>query len=119
MLAYKYPGNIRELKNIIERAAALAAAETIADEQILFQKNSPVAKNEIPSITDTGNFLPVGDAGGDKSDFFNGNTIVKLEDLERRYILSILSFAKGNRQRAALLLGISERTLYRRLRDYE
>ncbi len=44
---------------------------------------------------------------------------MELGELQRRYILSVLTHTKGNREQAAALLGISERTLYRRLRDYE
>lgn len=46
-------------------------------------------------------------------------TIIELCELERRYILSILKYTADNRERAAALLGISERTLYRRLKEYE
>ena len=42
-----------------------------------------------------------------------------LENLEREHILRILNDRSGNRERAAAVLGISTRTLYRKLRDYE
>ncbi|HYY98043.1 MAG TPA: helix-turn-helix domain-containing protein, partial [Pyrinomonadaceae bacterium] len=44
---------------------------------------------------------------------------VTLEQLERRHILRVLEEANGNRERAAAILGISARTLYRKLREYE
>ena len=44
---------------------------------------------------------------------------VTLEQLERQHILRVLEEANGNRERAAAILGISARTLYRKLREYE
>ena len=44
---------------------------------------------------------------------------VTLEQLEREHILRILKESDGNRERAAAILGISSRTLYRKLREYE
>src|SRR5437588_459314 len=54
--------------------------------------------------------------------FYRLNVIplpVTLDELERRHILRVLEDAGGNRERAAAILGISSRTLYRKLRDYE
>ena len=113
---YDFPGNVRELKNIIERAAALSAGDRIESDQIYFQKYS--ASPAKPKFSSNGKM----ETPPDLSSVFEvsaENSIVKLDDLERRYILSILALTKGNRERAADLLGISERTLYRRLRDYE
>ena len=107
--SYDYPGNVREMKNIIERAAVLAIGDQIAAENLYFQKangSGRVFNDQSASLSFDPNDLT------DKA-------IVKLEDLERRYILSVLKYTSGNRERAAALLGISERTLYRRLRDYE
>ena len=42
-----------------------------------------------------------------------------LEELEREHILRVLDDSEGNRERAAAILGISSRTLYRKLREYE
>ncbi|HZG51113.1 MAG TPA: helix-turn-helix domain-containing protein, partial [Pyrinomonadaceae bacterium] len=42
-----------------------------------------------------------------------------LEELERQHILRVLEETGGNRERAAIILGISARTLYRKLREYE
>ncbi len=114
LLEYHYPGNIRELKNIVERAAALTSGETIEEAHIFFQ-TAPSADESALKNPDE-NFSPINIVN---FDLLDGKLIIRLEELERRYILSILGFSEGNRERAAALLGISERTLYRRLRDYE
>ncbi|HEX8263868.1 MAG TPA: sigma-54 dependent transcriptional regulator [Pyrinomonadaceae bacterium] len=112
---YDFPGNARELKNIIERAVALSPGDCIESDLIYFQKIMSPPENNPSSNGESRQPLDLSSA----FDFSTENSIVKLEDLERRYILLILSYTKGNRERAADLLGISERTLYRRLRDYE
>jgi two-component system response regulator HydG len=49
----------------------------------------------------------------------NESEILSLDELERRYILRALKILNGNRSRAATLLGLDRRTLYRRLERYE
>jgi two-component system, NtrC family, response regulator AtoC len=96
--AHDWPGNVRELRNCLERAAALAQGDTIEADQVL--PPSAVQPAE-------------GKAGE------TGTTPVTLDELERRHILRVLEDAGGNRERAAAILGISARTLYRKLREYE
>ncbi|MDQ6788110.1 MAG: sigma-54 dependent transcriptional regulator [Acidobacteriota bacterium] len=112
---YNFPGNIRELKNIIERAAALASNDVIKPDQVIFQKSASEAENSNGLAPDHPH------SAGLSLDLTisSSKSIVELAELERRYILAILNFTKGNRERAASLLGVSERTLYRRLREYE
>jgi transcriptional regulator with PAS, ATPase and Fis domain len=97
--SHDWPGNVRELRNALERAAALAAADsdTIEADQLL-----PPA----PSRGDEG--------GADAPD----PSPMTLDQLERQHILRVLEESGGNRERAAAILGISARTLYRKLREY-
>jgi len=95
---YDWPGNVRELRNALERAAALAAADTIEADQVLPAAAGPPQEGKADA------------AGGPPA---------TLEELERRHILRVLEDAGGNRERAAAILGISSRTLYRKLREYE
>jgi DNA-binding NtrC family response regulator len=98
LTAYDWPGNVRELRNCLERAAALAAADEIEADQVLpaADSRSPEGPAEAPD-----------------------SPPATLDELERRHILRVLEDAGGNRERAAAILGISSRTLYRKLREYE
>jgi DNA-binding NtrC family response regulator len=96
--AYDWPGNVRELRNALERAAALATSDQIEADQIL-----PAAAKQSEE----------GEAAATAS------PPATLDELERRHILRVLEDAGGNRERAAAILGISSRTLYRKLREYE
>jgi transcriptional regulator with PAS, ATPase and Fis domain len=96
LLAYPWPGNVRELRNYMERAAAISAADTIDADQI-----PELSSGEIGEAV-TRDPVPR-----------------KLEELEREHILHVLRQSEGNRERAAAILGISSRTLYRKLREYE
>src|SRR5881409_2011800 len=97
LTAYEFPGNVRELENVIERAFAMGARE-----QITFT-NLPTLGNAIAipatSATATG-------------------TVPRLADVEKDLILRALAFYKDDKEAAASALGISRRTIYRRLKEY-
>ncbi|MDT5270105.1 MAG: hypothetical protein QOH49_2291 [Acidobacteriota bacterium] len=97
--AYDWPGNVRELRNALERAAALASADSdiIEADQLLPSNTS----QNVEGKTDT-----------------SATTPMTLDQLERQHILRVLEEHGGNRERAAAILGISARTLYRKLREY-
>ena len=92
LLAASWRGNVRELRNVLERAAILAEGDTIDAPHIWIEDaDKPVA----PS-----------------------NEVKPLVELEREAILHALEVVGGNRRRAAELLGIGERTLYDKLKKY-
>ncbi|MDT7779786.1 MAG: two-component system, NtrC family, response regulator HydG [Acidobacteriota bacterium] len=99
LASHDWPGNVRELRNTLERAAALAAADLIEADQIL----PPDSATSQP---------------GDEKTHAHAAAPITLEQLERQHILRALEEANGNRERAAAVLGISARTLYRKLREY-
>jgi two-component system, NtrC family, response regulator AtoC len=96
--AYDWPGNVRELRNTLERAAALATDDQLTAEQLL---------------------LPMTQTRSTVNAQSSANAPPTLEALEREHILRVLAEAGNNRERAAAILGISARTLYRKLREYE
>ena len=100
LLAYDWPGNVRELENCMERVSALARFEQ-------------AALDDLPDNLRGGQHAAAG-SGSDQ-----GEEIVKLEELERRHILRVLKVADGNKSRAAELLGLDRRTLYRKLDQYQ
>jgi DNA-binding NtrC family response regulator len=97
---YAWPGNVRELENVIERALALAK-----DGVILPSDLPPEIAQEEGATTSTAPAGP-GALVDDRP---------TLAELERRYIELILRETGGNKKRAAEILGIDRRTLYRTL----
>ncbi len=100
LIKYHFPGNVRELENIIQRAAVLARKSIITTKDL---PSHVWAAAEQP--TDVADGLPSGlnDA---------------VEQLERKMIGSALAEASGNQSRAAELLGINERTLRYKMSKY-
>ncbi|HEY0173521.1 MAG TPA: sigma-54 dependent transcriptional regulator [Pyrinomonadaceae bacterium] len=99
--SYDWPGNVRELRNTLERAAALASAgsDRLEADHILPPSPAPSAEGRTPAAAPA--------------------APMTLDQLERQHILRVLEEQAGNRERAAAVLGISARTLYRKLREYE
>jgi two-component system response regulator HydG len=102
-LAYEWPGNVRELENCVERAVALARYSHISAEDL---------PERIRSFRQRA-LSPSGAAEEGRQE-----EILPLDELERRHILRTLKSVDGNQARAAALLGLDRRTLYRRIEKY-
>jgi transcriptional regulator of acetoin/glycerol metabolism len=94
MESYAWPGNVRELSHVIERAIALG----------------PGTRLDVPDLpphmhTETGRAA-------------EPPTSERLDDVEKAHILAVLKNTGGNRARAAAILGIDRKTLYRKLLRY-
>jgi len=102
MLAYDWPGNVREMENCLERAYAFTSGTLIQTTDLPREvANLPLAE---PSN---------GNGNG------NGNgKIIPMAELERQTILSAINELNGDKLQAARLLGIGKTTLYRELKDY-
>jgi len=96
LMSFSWPGNVRELENMIERLVVLARGQQI----------------DAPDI-------PAADQSSSEQ-FFGSSTrdMPTLEDLEKRYIEFILEKTGGKKEKAAQILGINRRTLYRKEKDY-
>ncbi|MBX3415616.1 MAG: sigma-54-dependent Fis family transcriptional regulator [Pirellulales bacterium] len=101
LLAYDWPGNVRQLRNVIE-SMVVVDYDGVLDLDDLPPELSGEPETPAPSAQ--------GAAAG-----LVGRP---LEEIERYYIEQTLRFAGGNREEAARLLGIGERTLYRKIKEY-
>jgi two-component system response regulator AtoC len=100
---YDYPGNVRELRNIVERAVILSSGETVASGCIMLTAGTRPA-------TPVGTFFSV--------DVASDGQPPPLADLERDYIARLLVFTGGNRSQVARLLGVSYPTVAKKISDY-
>jgi len=105
LMAYDWPGNIRQLKNTIERMIVLDM-DGVLDVDDLPDEIAPVAGE-----SGDGGALPA-QAG---TDALIGRP---LSEVEKYYIQRALELTNGKREEAASLLGIGERTLYRKIKEY-
>jgi len=106
--SYDWPGNVRELRNLIQRAWLLCEEDGITEELIGSWIQS--AERMSPCADDLRRYGP-------EQDPIHGLVGSKLRDVEDALILATLEGEKGNRTKAAAVLGVSPRTLYNRLRQ--
>ena len=99
--AHPRPGNVRELRNVIERAAILAHDGTVRPEHLSLESTRATAPKTAPG---TGPSLPL--------------TSLRLKDLEEALVRHALDSCAGNRSLAARELGINRTTLYAKLKAY-
>jgi two-component system response regulator HydG len=97
---YNWPGNIRQLRNYIRTMVVMSDSDTIETK-------------DIPSEIHQVRQLP-GQVSGT-----NGLGGVSLNKLEKQAIVDTLAKVRNNREQAAKVLGIGERTLYRKIKEYE
>jgi DNA-binding NtrC family response regulator len=105
---YPWPGNIRELRNVIERLSVLADSQVLTVDAlptaIAKAGQEPADPAGLPGPTDAAR----SDGGGD----------LTLDDVERHHILRTLERHRWNKKRVAGILGIDTKTLYNKLRRY-
>jgi len=103
MLNYPWPGNVREIKNIIERVMSLHIAD-----QVLYT-HLPAEIRKHKKIT----------ANNIIDDILSEESFMTLEDLEKKYIEKVLKYTGGNKTRASGILGIHATSLFRKLKSWQ
>jgi two-component system response regulator HydG len=98
LMAYPWPGNIRQLRNVVENMVVLASGDKIAVDDLppdIYKGPEQLASTQLGHL-----------AG------------ISLEEAEKELIRNTLKMVDGNREQAANILGIGERTLYRKIKEY-
>ena len=99
-------GNVRELRNVVERACILADSEFISEREFATSLSQGAAQVRTPATAQS-SAAATAPAAGDS-----------LSTVERDHILDVLARAGGNKAKAARMLGLDRRSLYRRLDAY-
>lgn len=104
---YHWPGNVRQLENVLERAFNMVEAEEILPEHLpayLWEVRKPQETHDYDIATRLG---------------FSANLANAKQNLERQQILEVLERTRGNKSEAARLMGITRTTLYQKLQKYK
>ncbi len=110
--AYSWPGNVRQLRNVIEKMVVLASGEKLMPEDVpdeVLQPAAPMAAT--PAVASPAAPLPATPAADPAPK-------ATLAEQEKAQILAVLAECKNNKSQAALKLGISRRTLHRKLNEW-
>ena len=102
--SYPWPGNVRQLRNVIESMVVVDCAETLDVDDLPLELEPGAAPAAAAVDAGTGIAALVGR---------------RLDDVERIFITETLKLTGGNREQAAELLGIGERTLYRKIKEFK
>ena len=97
LMSHPWPGNVRQLRNVIENMVVLADGDKLTADDL---------PDDLVGRDGAGD-QPLADLAG-----------ISLEEAEKQLIANTLKMVDGNREQAATMLGIGERTLYRKIKDY-
>lgn len=106
--SYGWPGNVRQLRNVIESMVVVDCDETLDVDDLPLELEPAAAPAAATGIT-----------GVDLHAGLSALVGRPLEEVERIFITETLRLTGGNREQAAELLGIGERTLYRKIKEYQ
>jgi DNA-binding NtrC family response regulator len=107
LMGHGWPGNVRQLRNAVELMVALVPDHSADDPAAPAARLGP--ENIPPDLRP---------ASGEPTAGLSGLTGISLEQAERELIRNTLKLTNGNREQAAKILGIGERTLYRKIKEY-
>jgi DNA-binding NtrC family response regulator len=117
MCVYDWPGNVRELENCIQRLVAINSGPSLDKNDLPSTVLGALAAEQASQAV----LLPAPANGvsASASPHVDPQRVWSLEELEKRAIGDALAHTRGDRARAALLLGIGRTTLYRKLKQYQ
>jgi transcriptional regulator with GAF, ATPase, and Fis domain len=147
LLTYNWPGNVRELKNTIESVLALNTEKILTEQHFIHlipkvqevesTRNLPIFTRKLPEDVDREiiyralfelkkDILEIKDILLKKNESLNSAVLnnseqemLDIEEIEKNAIIKALEKTHWNKRKAAKLLNISERTLYRKIKDYD
>ncbi|MGL4594548.1 MAG: sigma-54 interaction domain-containing protein, partial [Thermoguttaceae bacterium] len=127
LLHFDWPGNVRQLRNIVESMVVVDVDEMIGIDDLPEELGGIVTINTVPNNSATQKELQsdlkhefTGDEStGEASSDLQNLVGQSLEEIEKRFIIETLRVTGGNREESANMLGIGERTLYRKIREYK
>lgn len=99
LLYYNWPGNVRELRNTIERAVVLTKFDNLTLEDLPENIKNYKSQYNLNNI--------------------HNEELITLDELEKRYISSVLKSCKNNYSKVSKILGIDRTTLYRKIKQYK
>ena len=102
LMAYDWPGNVRQLRNVIESMVVVDYDGVLDVDDLPPELAGGASRRQRRAATD-----------------LNGLVGKPLAEIERLFIAETLKATGGNREEAASMLGIGERTLYRKIKEYE
>ena len=115
---YGFPGNVRELRNIVIRLSTKYGGKTVSDQQLLAEldwEEPPHSPN--PAGSDLKASFESARRHLQTQKYFSLD--LALKELERSYVEAALEITHGNLSQAARLLGVHRTTLYSRMQAYE
>ncbi len=115
LASYHWPGNIRELENVIERAVNLAGSEKILPDNLPHNIAGNHNRRPISTVSKQNNIQASSPNDTDSED---NNSVSSIKYVEHQAIIEALTKTGGNMQKSADMLGIGRRTLYRKINKY-
>ncbi|MBX3387085.1 MAG: sigma-54-dependent Fis family transcriptional regulator [Phycisphaeraceae bacterium] len=118
LTAYSWPGNVRQLLNVVQNMVVMAAGSAAEAGSAVIALDVRHIPEEIRSADGPGETGEAADTPGGAGAGTGSLAGTSLEQIEKRAIRETLRLTGGNREKAAQMLGIGERTLYRKLKEY-
>jgi transcriptional regulator with PAS, ATPase and Fis domain len=114
LMRYNWPGNVRELENCIQQMVALNSGPSLHTGDLPSALAGALRTSNAAGLSTLAHAVESGGAGARVA-----QPVLPLEELEKQAIAEALAFTRGDRARAAVLLGIGRTTLYRKMKRYQ